>query len=532
MSGTLVVEEPFTVDESPKRESDRGGGPSARQVRTSRNLRSSRAFAGLACTVGLVYLFFSTRPLGHTDDWGHLTYGRTIWQLQSLPATEPLLSLAKGMPLVDTAWLSQLIGFGVMSLLGIAGLKCLYAAALAVCVALLSWRSYRTSHNGSVAAFVVLAFLAVAWEPLTVIHTQLAGLVCFVVLLTRLTGRRAHAGDWLLVPALFALWANLHASFVVGLYLLVCFAVGRALDVLQRTGSLRFTIRDDRVRRNFLLLELAAVAVLLNPYGTGLYAEVFSQSLSLNLRELAEWKPLSLQTLAGQMFVSVVVLLAMIYRWSPRRVRAWEVLALVGLGVASMGSGGNLIWWAPVAALLVAQHAYSALSAHRHQPFVPEPVPRRAIWSLLMIGVLGFCLAYSPLGGRLLSGSELEFKRAVSEDTPVAAVEYLKANPPKGLVFSVHQWGDYLQWAGPPGIEVFVNSHVHLVPLDVWQRYQQVLEQRGNWEEVLDRYAVSAIVLDTRQHGPLVFKLKRLSQVWKLVFEQDGQVVFVRRQPL
>ena len=531
MSGTLV-EEPRVVNESAERELARRPEQSVPRVHTPLNLRSSRAFAGLVCAVGLVYLFFSIRPLGQTAAWGHLTYGRAIWQLQSLPTTEPLLSLATGMPFVDTAWLSQLIGFGVMSQWGVAGLKGLYAACIAVCVALLAWRSYRSSRNGSAAAYAVLAFLVVAWESLMVIHAQLAGLVCFVVLLARFTGRKAHASDWLLVPALFAAWANLHASFVMGLYLLVCFAAGRALDVLRRTGSLQLTTRDDRVRRNFLLLELAAVAVLLNPYGPGLYAEVLTFSSNPNLRELPEWRPLSLQHFGGQMFVLVVVLLAMIYRWTPRRVRSWEVLTLVGFGVASMWSSSNLIWWAPVAALLVAQHAYAAMKAHQHLPFVPKPATRQAKWSLVTLGILGICFAYSPLGGRLLTGKETELKRAVSDDTPVAAVEYLKANPPQGLVFNVYEWGDFLQWAGPPGIEVFVNSNVHLIPLDVWQRYLQILDQRGNWEEVLDRFAVNTIVMDTQHHGPLVFKLKRQAEVWNLVFEQDGQVVFVRRKPL
>ena len=161
MSGT-IVETPRTVDEFAARKLDRGADQSVRSDRAPLNLRSSRAFAGLACCVGLVYLFFSTRPLGPTDNWGHLAYGRTIWQLRSLPATEPLLPLAQGMPFVDTAWLSQLIGYGVISLPGIAGLKSLYAASLAACVALLAWRAYRTTHSGTVAGYAVLAFLLVA----------------------------------------------------------------------------------------------------------------------------------------------------------------------------------------------------------------------------------------------------------------------------------------------------------------------------------------------------------------------------------
>ena len=79
---------------------------------------------------------------------------------------------------------------------------------------------------------------------------------------------------------------------------------------------------------------------------------------------------------------------------------------------------------------------------------------------------------------------------------------------------------------------MFANSSVHLVPFDVWLRYQQILDQRGNWEEVLDRFAVNTIVLDTRQHGPLIAMLKHKAEVWSPVFEQDGQVLLTRRKPL
>jgi multisubunit Na+/H+ antiporter MnhB subunit len=531
MSGTLV-EEPPVINDPAERNPARRMQPVRSRRRASLSVGSTRALAGLVFVAGLVFWYFCNRPLGLHDVWGDVVYGRTIWELKSLPLSEPLMPLAQGMPLVDTSWLNELIAFRVMSLTGIAGLKCLYAAFIAVSVALLVWSAYRSSRNGTVAAYAVLTFFVVAGESLATVNAQLAGLVCFVALLARMTNRRARAGDWLLVPALFAVWANLHASVVVGLFLLLCFAAGRALDVMRRTGSLTLTVCDTRARRNFLLLELAAVAVLLNPYGLGLYAELLSYGSNPNLRDLTDWRPLTLQTFGGQMFAVVVVLLAMIYRWSPRRVRSWEVLALAGFGVASMWSGGNLIWWAPLAALLVAQHVHSLTRAVQHLPFVSKPAPRRVVWSVVIAGIVCACLAYSPLGGRLRTGKEAEFKRTVTDDTPVAAAEFLTANPPQGQIFNTHEWGDYLQWAGPPGIKVFATSHAHLVPIDVWQRYQQILDQRGNWEEVLDRFAVNTIVLDTRQHGPLVAKLKHQVDVWGLAFEQDGQVVLTRRKPL
>lgn len=530
MSGTLV-EPPPVEDEPLEQELSNGPDLSVLEDHTPVYLRAPRAFAGLTLTVGLVFLFFCFRPLWHTDLWGHLSYGRLIWQTKSLPATEPLMPLAQGMRFVDTAWLSQLIGFGTINRLGIPGLQGLYALSVSICAGLLAWRSYRTSRNGWFGLAAILVFLVVSWNQLVVLRPQLAGLACFVALLSICTSRKPRAVDWFLVPALFVAWANLHGSFLMGLALLACCVLGRAVDVIRRTGSLQNGIRDDRVRRNFLLLELAAVAVLLNPYGIGLYVEALQFSSNSNLRELTEWGPLSLREGQGQMFAAVAVLLAMLYRCSPRRVRTWEVLALVGFGGAALWSSRLLIWWTPVAALLVAMHGYAAWRASRRLPLVSEPAPRAGKWSVATVGLIWICFAYSPLGVKVMHGKNPELKKAISSYTPIASVEYLKKNPPKGLVFNIYEWGDFLQWNGPAGMQVFVNSHAHLVPRDVWNDYMQIIEQRSGWEEGLDRYGVNTVVLDQEFRTSLIKRLKE-DDKWKIGFEQDGQVVFLRKKPI
>ena len=76
-----------------------------------------------------------------------------------------------------------------------------------------------------------------------------------------------------------------------------------------------------------------------------------------------------------------------------------------------------------------------------------------------------------------------------------------------------------------------MNSHAHLVPRDVWQAYLQVSEVQGGWEETLDRYGVNTIVIDQMYREALIKKLKE-NDKWKLDFEQDGELVFLRKTPL
>ena len=527
-----VIEEP-ELDSVPEADDD-GPDLSVLTDKVPEHLRSPRVLAGMILVLGIVYMFFCSRPIWHTDVWGHLSYGRYIWETKSLPSTEPLLPFAKGMPFVDTPWLSQLIGYGIVSTarLQLAGLQGLFAIAVTCCCAMLSWRTYRQTRNGWFSAMSIGAFLLVGWAPLTIMRPQIAGLICFMYLLTRLSSRSIRRSDWVMIPVVFALWANLHASFFVGLGLLGCFCLGRAIDVLRRTGSVQAVLRDDRVRRFFVLGELAAAAVLINPYTIRLYVEALRVSGSENLQDLTEWYPLILRDGQGQLFVAMAVALTMLYRVSPRRVRSWEVLSLVGLGLATMWSTRMIVWWAPIAALLLAQHGFAVWRKWCHAPLVALPVPRSGRWSFVSAGLVWIAFMLSPFGIAVIHGKHTDTSRAVSKFTPRFAAEYLTKHPPQGPVFNTFEWGDYLQWAGPKDLQLFVNSHAHLIPRDVWLAYMQVIEQRTGWEETFDRYGINTIVIDLAGREPLIKKLKE-DEKWRFPPEErDGQVIFIRKKPI
>jgi hypothetical protein len=498
------------------------------------SLRSPRALAGIVLVLGLVYAFFCSRPIWHTDVWGHLSYGRYIWETQSLPRTEPLLPFAKGMPFIDAPWLSQLIGLAIVSAprLQLAGLQGLFAILITCCSGMLAWRTYRETRNGWFSLLSLAAFLAIGSIPLTVLRPQLAGLACFIFLLTRLARRTNSARDWVVVPVTFAFWANLHSSFMVGLGLLGCFCLGRAIDVLRRTGSLRAALSDVRAKRLFLLSELAATAVLVNPYTVRLYVESWRISRNENLEDLTEWYPLTFRDSQGQLFVAAAVLLAIVYRLSPRRVRTWELMTLVGFGLATMWSTRMIVWWAPVAALTLAQHTFAIWRAWSHSPLVPAAAPRTGKWTFVTLGLVWIFFMISPFGIAVIHGKHSDTSRSLSSFTPRFAVEYLTKHPPQGPVFNTYEWGDYLQWAGPKGIQLFVNSHAHLIPRDVWLAYMQVIEQRSGWEETLDRYGINTIVVDLANRESLIKKLKEDDKWQSPPAERDGQVIFTRKKPI
>jgi len=532
---TLLEKQPSESSEPDSSESDSSRIDPADEVyledRTPEWLKSPAVLFGFTAVVGLLFVVLSYQKLWHTDLWGHLSYGRLIWQGGSIPNSEPLMPLAKGMPFVDTAWGSQLIGFGMHTQFGVPGIQFLYALSVTGCAGLLLWRFYRRTGHAWISLLGIAAFLCVNHQQLLIVRPQLAGLACFTALLTLITSRRWSLANWFVVPALFVLWANLHGSFPVGIAVLGAMCVGRGCDVYLRTRRVMAVRRDRWVRRYFVLTELAAVAALINPYGLGLYFETFNISSNPNLAALVEWEPLTLNMQQGRIAAVCALLLAVLYRLSPRRVSARELLLVVGLGGAALWTSRLIVWWAPVAAYFVVLHGNAVWSRYRKQSRDVDASNRRGVWSVASIGLAWICFAYTPFGTTLLHGQPERAHLSLSNQTPVTAAAYLNEHPPIGQIFNTYEWGDYLVWAGPADLKVFVASHAHLVPEEVWQDYLHVIHLTAGWENVLDRYSVNTIVIDHHRRESLIERIRQ-SDDWQLNYDDATAAIFTRRQPI
>ncbi len=543
--------------------------PDASQLvdRTPEWFRMSRQTVVWTLILGLLWLFFSYQPVWHTDIWGHLYYGRLIVEQGSIPETEPVLPLATGVPFRDTAWLSQVLGYGLYLWQGVTALRFAYAALMLTCVLALVVRFQERTSSLALCLIGLAIFLVATWKSLHIVRPQLAGLACYLVLLSLLTARRWPRWIWGVVPALFVLWTNLHGSFPLGLLLLGTLLVGRAADVGLRTGRWRPIFRDRRVRGLFLLLELAMIAVLINPYGLGIFAAVQSISQNPNIRQLVEWDPITLHMMHGKGFAVVSILLMLMYRFSPRRISVAEVLLLLGLGLSSLWTVRMMVWWTPVAAWCFVLHASPVMrkfqrqleawrerrsqqlkasgqgNATENEPG-DEPAeialirPRSGLNSIVVLGMIWIFFAYTPFGATMLHGYPEDnakftklFKQNVSHLTPVDLTVYLRAHPPHGLTLSTFVWSDYLLWAGPPGISLYLNSHAHLLPEEVWEDYFVMTQGRPGWDDKLDRYGINTIVLDHQHRTPWIEVLKR-HPAWEVDYEDQLGVILKRREPV
>ena len=369
-----------------------------------------RHLVGLAL-FGFLLLYLNYLPLWHTDLWSHVSYGQWILDHRALPDKEPFLPLATGMPVVDSAWLSQVLFAWIDRAGGAAWLS--NAFALTVLLGYLIWARtyYLLSDRWSVMILGVVLSLGVGWSRLSTIRPEIFGglcfaLVCWLIVRSERQEENAerHSTNWSLwlgIPTIFVLWTNLHGSFLCGIALLGCFALGEIIQVAWQRRSLREVFADRRVRRYGLLTELALLATFINPYGVDLLIYSVSFARNDNLRDVLEWTPLVILGIGGREFAFSLVALLFVWRHSRRAIHPREICLLGVFSLAAIAQIRMLSWYAPVFALVVVPHLADILQRWRplsHTDHSTQPAAASSSgWKYTLCGALWIAFVLSGI---------------------------------------------------------------------------------------------------------------------------------------
>ncbi len=503
---------------------------------------------------GAVFYALSNAPLPEPDLWGHVAWGRWILEHGTLPSIDPYAPLS-GLPLIDTAWLSQVFLGATVQWGGPEALSVLFTVTVLAAYLVLARTFYLQSRSLLIAHCGVLVVAAIGWNRTATARPEMIGALCFAILLWLLVRDRvADAGEaskvsprrgtrwelWVGIPVLLAVWANLHGSFVCGLLLLGCWAAGAIWETAWRERSLRAVLAEPTVRRSVGLAELALGAACLNPYGVRLVLYLLWFADFEQLSEVAEWQRLVMLEAGGRAVLVSLFLLLLLFRQSRRRLPAADFLLVVIFSLAA-ARGARLIWWyAAVYGVVATPHV--ADLALRVEHFLrqrwaaaAEPASRflaRRTWSCSVIALLMLWIVFalSPAATFVGSRDPRPADEIYTAAAPWQLSQFLREQPPHGQIFNPHWWGDWLTWDGPPGLQVFTTSNMHLIPRSVWIDYRIVRETREGWDNVLRRYGIQTVVLDKRRQKTLLGYLQGARE-WRPEYEDSTGIVFERVEP-
>ena len=531
---STVLEKPETSESPEFGSTPQLPDASVLEDRTPEWIRSTPTSALFVLLIGAVFIGLVYQPLWHTDLWDHLNYGQNIIETRTVSDTEPLLHLCRGVRMINIPWLAQVGMATINDRVGLTGLQFCYGLLIALCLAVIAWRSVRLSHSAIGGIIACAIFLKVNLDQLLVIRPQLAGVLFYCIVVAWMFGRRKHSKlSWIAMPLMYALWANVHGSFSMGLMLMGLSGIGRFADVLVISKSFRIALLDRELHRTILLTQLCAAAALLNPAGFAIYPEVFNVAGNPNIGSLFEWDALTLRSAQGQSAVAAALLAFMAIKLSPRRTHCGEILAFVITGLLAMWSGRMLNWWAPIAGIVIGTHLIASIRKTSAWLRNPQPGKRTGLWTVMNVGLVWILFGCTPFAAQVLHGRVADAQKLVSKETPLATVTFLESaeNLPRGIAFVPAEWAGYVMNCGPKSIEPMVNLHVHVIPEQVWNDYIRLVNGPSDWNGLMDEYGINLAVVD-KDLQPELTKRIRESADWTAKYEDRQAVVFVRSKEI
>lgn len=511
------------------------------------------------CTIFCVFFVYLDQiPLFFSDIWGHVSYGRWALEHGHFPQEDPFMPLAAGMHAVDNAWLSQLLFAVVHAWGGPQMLAHVFAFTVLATYLVYARAFFELSRRLSVTLLGLGTLLFVGWSRHAIIRPEIFGGLCFALLVWMVVqgepwrSRRPRSGAeprsdrlpwavWLGIPLMFVFWANVHGSFMTGLAVLGCHALGRVIQVAWKSRSLSAVLSDRWVRRWTLLTELALAATLINPAGIDLLIQTLRFGQNPNLADVIEWYPLRATAAEGIQFGITIIAMLVLLRLSRVRLTPTDVLLLLVFGVAVGPTVRMIGWWAPIFTLTMLPHAAGLLRRLRHKfrrgaasrdPHPAQEVkltPGHFLPSLLCLLAIWGAFVVSPLSEPLLSSKPRTREQILASGTPLGVTAWLREHPPETMVFGPQWWSDWLCWDGPPGLHVFASTNIHLVPRGVWRDYMRIARGGSGWSSALDRYGVKLLVVDKEWQSGFARDARRSSD-WRVTYEDDRAIILRRAE--
>jgi hypothetical protein len=481
-------------------------------------------FFGRWLTPSLADVFFAAlflaifaRPSGlealltDGDTGWHIRVGELVLKTGHVPVADPFSFTRPGAPWFAWEWGSDTLFALLYRWRGLGAVAAMAAVTLALAAATLFARMLR---RGAGLWLALAAALAAASA--SSIHYLARPHVFSILLYTLALGvmeedhRQPGWRIWTLVP-LAALWANLHAGFVM----------------LPATLVLAAFCRAGYRRRYGLLAAGAAAATLLNPYGWRLQEHITSYlNSSWILDHVREFQSPSIRSEGTVVFALLLLGAVAVVSRADR----FEAALVLVWGLAAMRSARHIPFFAIAAAPVVAtavadwwrRYSESALpqSAGRILWELSRDLGRRWRFSAWLAATAAAALGLTASAGARFPNTQFP-EWAVDRN-----VQCLASGAASPRVLTSDQWGDYLIFRLYPHGRVFFDGRSDFYGEALGGDYRKLMGAEEGWRQLLERYGFSLALLP--HDWPLSTVLDR-EPGWRMVYRDSVAVLYARQ---
>jgi hypothetical protein len=449
------------------------------------------------------------RGISEPDIWWHLRNAAYLLQHHSFPRVDTYSFSAAGSPWMNFEWLSEVPFFLGFKAMGLQGLLTVYFAVLVLIYAGVYYRSCRTGADCKDAAVATLGAICLGGVSMAP-RMLLFGWLCMMGLLLVLDRfQRTGKGLWLL-PPLFALWINLHGSWVFGMIVL---ALTIASGLVEGEWGLVVARRwlPEELKKLLLALAASLAALFVNPFGYKLVVYPFDLLLRHKgvMQYLEEWQPVDFGTVNGKLALVLIFALLVAALFSRRQWRLDEVL-LMAFALWEALSHVRFLFFAGL--VLV------PILAPRLKLFPPYERELDKPWlnAGIMAAVVGSLIFFFP--------SAAQLQQKVDEEYPKAALEPMQRQHLSGRIFNQYKWGGYMEWYAPE-LKTFVDGRADIFVYNgVFEDFLRATALKHSFE-ILDRYKIEYVLLPPKE--PLEYLLEH-SPAWRLIYEDKVAKLYER----
>lgn len=453
-----------------------------------------------------------------TDTWWDLKTGEIVWNTHRVPTVDLFSYTTNRHFCVPHEWLAQLSIYAAYHFGGYLGM----AIWFCIFVSLLSFAAYVLCRMYSGSDSVAFLGALGIWFFATIgfsIRAQLIGYLLLLCELLILQLARTRDARWFFaLPPLFALWVNIHGSFLLGLVVL---GVVLACGFLEFQAGLLVSHRWPLRERKLLIavFALSVGALFINPVGlpqlTYPIDTMFNQPLQKTF--ISEWPPAPFTDPRawGLLAAAGVILLIPLVKQVEFTV---QELLLVAMGFAMAAQHQRMLFVFGILAMPVLSRLVAVAWNQRETNRRRE----RVLLNAVVIAVAIFATV------RLFPTTH-NLTEQVNQGNPAKALAFLRHADITGRMLNDYNYGGYLIWAAPER-KVFADGRGDVYEwTGILADYIKLVTLQVDPRSILDKYRIDYCLLN---RGAAISRLMELIPGWKSAYSDNMSVVLVRTSPL
>lgn len=460
------------------------------------------------------------RLFADSDPGWHIRVGDWILQHRAIPRVDWMSFVTAGQPWHAWEWLSEVLMSLVHSWGGLAGIAAFFI--LVIAVSFWMWiHLQRVLGASPVLVCLLAAPLVTSTQLHWIARPHLIGwiLTLLVFVLLERAGDRFRLPQALLWVSLFALWANLHASFPLGIQFAGAYMVGWFLKPWFWKDAGRAHCLA-RARWYGWATLCASLGSLINPYGIQLHLHIVDFLLHPEaVQGVGEWlQPDLFRLEAGQLAVAVALGAAGCLLSIRIRRLEWMFISLVVVmtamrvvrGIPMVGLVGVPIFTASLTQWIRGQAPKAAWA--RWFLDLSEDIQhydlsfRGVVPGLLLVAYL-ISWAHNPFNQRQVGWSPMMF--------PEGAWQYLDRLPDDVRIYAADTHAGYLTYRFNGHKQIFLDSRSDFYGGPLFSQVMLIWNARPGWQPVFDQYHFTHALVFPR--APIAKALR--DRGWKSVYQ-------------